>query len=61
MPLPLYWCLQDLVIITTNHVSQDLNHAMQLLPGLRLETYSPPTLPVVLMTRICLKVNKLFL
>ena len=61
MPLPLYWCLQDLVTITTNHVSQDPNHAKQLLPGLRLETYSPPTLPVVLMRRICLKVNKLFL
>ena len=38
MPLQLYWCLQDLVTITTNHVSQDPNNAMQLLPGLRLET-----------------------
>ena len=61
MPLQLYWCPQDLVTITTNHVSQDPNHATQLLPGLRLETQSLPTLPVVLMRRICLKVNNLFL
>ena len=26
MPLRLYWCLQDLVTITTNHVSQDPHH-----------------------------------
>ena len=61
MPLPLYWCLQDLVTITTNHVSQDPNNAMQLLPGLRLETLSLLTLLVVLMKGIFLKVNNFFL
>ena len=58
MPLRLQWCLQDLVTITTNHVSPDLHHVTQLLPGLRLETDSLPILSVVLIARICLKVKK---
>ena len=60
MPLQLYWCLQDLVTITTNHVYQDSNHATQLFPGLRLEICSLPILTVVRMRRICLKVKELF-
>ena len=48
MPLRLQWCLQDLVTIITNHVSQDPHHVTWLLPGLRLETYSLPILPMVL-------------